>query len=287
MLQDIVDGHPVGAFHHLFVIFEQLAGRLAPLCASARVARMTCIRVGNEMLRRIGKQVSDSALAGRVILFLSYILPLADSAGLTVAAPTVGALLPDSAPEIVPDEPPVTVDVNFYRSFWSLQSAFYNPTSVTKPDGWAAFVKSAESVLNLLSAVSAVPAPPTPLVNPPELDGDAHAYFVKFLSNGRLFKLQLRDPQFRRQLLSELLAFLHTISFTPARPALPPAPKQKVATPFLPPPSSFKEKQKVISDLQNQARVILERTTPGGHAFATSLLQALIREANWVSLFFR
>ncbi|GKU91390.1 hypothetical protein SLEP1_g5272 [Rubroshorea leprosula] len=92
-------------------------------------------------------------------------------------------------------DPPegISVDFNFYKTFWSLQEYFCNPASLTlAPVKWQKFTSSLTIVLDTCEA--------QPLSDE---DGDANileeeavTFNIKYLTSSNLMDLELKDPSF-------------------------------------------------------------------------------------------
>lgn len=99
--------------------------------------------------------------------------------------------------------------------------------------------------------------------NPAEQGSQEHFFQPKYLTNSRLFRLQLRDPILRECMLTQFL-----ILFNDLARAKPPAgsttPKAKFA------------------DLTERVVALLKQTPSDGEGFSEMVSYVLERERNWV-----
>nr|GMC90540.1 THO complex subunit 1 isoform X2 [Ipomoea batatas] len=96
----------------------------------------------------------------------------------------------------------ISIDFNFYKTFWSLQECFCNPPSLSlAPAKWHKFTSSLMVVLNTFEA--------QPISdeegNANYLEDEAAAFNIKYLTSSKLMGLELKDPSFRRHILVQCL----------------------------------------------------------------------------------
>lgn len=125
-----------------------------------------------------GEDVSDNALKGPVINFK-----------------TVG---------------PVTITYKVYMAIWSLQKYFNNPSVLFEEPEWLKFEKYTETVIGLFTDY--------------HIDYQAHHHttpgdstFPKYLTSEQLCHLQIKDPQFRRQIVLQYMILLQYIERPPRK----------------------------------------------------------------------
>ncbi|KAE8895555.1 hypothetical protein PF007_g14495 [Phytophthora fragariae] len=199
------------------------------------------------------------------------------------------------ASEIVPgleidDDPSADVgpiDYNLYRTFWDLQSFFREHQMATQSaENWEKFFTELNVVLAAFegnafspddlersrdlsggpihSADATMHEPESDSsTNSAEQGSQEHFFQPKYLTNSRLFRLQLRDPILRECMLTQFL-----IVFNDLARAKPPAgsttPKAKFA------------------DLTERVVALLKQTPSDGEGFNEMVSNVLERERNWV-----
>ncbi|KAM9964974.1 hypothetical protein ACTFIW_004771 [Dictyostelium discoideum] len=253
------------------------------------------------------KRETNPDSCGRILLFLAYVFPLSDPSGLN----TKGEhnIHPEEALDFQNDimnnvngnnnnnvnnsedtttaatttattngNNDTTVDRNFYRQFWGLQTVFQNPQQVllntTVTTGgtitnitlnkikWESFIQSLELVIGSFSTH----------INLDELSQSSSNhpskkhYFTKYLTSSNLMKLQLKDSIFRKNILTQILITFQALDLT----------NQKY-------PTIFNDLQKnIIQELTNKCFKILSNTNPNGEYFSNCLSSILKREKNWI-----
>ncbi|XP_043694477.1 uncharacterized protein LOC122645210 [Telopea speciosissima] len=96
----------------------------------------------------------------------------------------------------------ISVDFNFYKTFWSLQEHFFNPGPTTLgPTKWQKFASNLMVVLDTFEA--------QPLNdddgNANNIEEEAATFSIKYLTSSKLMGLELKDPGFRRHILVQCL----------------------------------------------------------------------------------
>lgn len=93
--------------------------------------------------------------------------------------------------------------------------------------------------------------------------GGDHFFQPKYLTNSRLFRLQLRDPILRECVLTQFLILFNDLSRTK------------------PPEGSATPKSK-IAELQERVVALLKQTPSDGEGFSEMVSSVLERERNWI-----
>ena len=184
LLEDMFDTLVISEAEQLWKLVEERAPALTPFLSDtpekSTRSKLTLIRTCNELLRRLSKS-KNTNFCGRILMLLSYMLPLSDRSGVNIkgvsavseldvdetddAMPEAGqeggarALTclrtplgaPSALPRTVHHADPAgegaaeaggaSVDFAFYKTFWQLQQAFSKPSAVT---GAAAVVEIQE-----------------------------------------------------------------------------------------------------------------------------------------------
>ncbi|KAN0035292.1 hypothetical protein ACTA71_004557 [Dictyostelium dimigraforme] len=246
------------------------------------------------------KRETNPDSCGRILLFLAYVFPLSDPSGLN----TKGEhnVHPEEALDFQNDimnnvngnnvnngndtttaaaavngNNDTTVDRNFYRQFWGLQTVFQNPQQVllntTVTGGtitnitlnkikWESFIQSLELVIGSFSTHINLDELSQTSPNHPS----KKHYFTKYLTSSNLMKLQLKDSIFRKNILTQILIAFQALDLT----------NQKY-------PTIFNDLQKnIIQELTNKCFKILSNTNPNGEYFSNCLSAILKREKNWI-----
>ncbi|KAI8816086.1 THO complex subunit 1 transcription elongation factor-domain-containing protein [Fimicolochytrium jonesii] len=117
--------------------------------------------------------------------------------------------------------------------------------------------------------------------------GNGNTFFPKFLSSPNLFELQLRDPEFRRQILAQSCIILQYISMMSQDE------KDRMAKQLVDNPTILNKSVQVPYTLtpedetwvkETRARIFsaCEAMTPGGRQFSKLLLTVITHERNWI-----
>ncbi|KAL5570587.1 hypothetical protein UlMin_027162 [Ulmus minor] len=199
--------------------------------------KLVMLRTCNQLLRRLSK-ATDVVFCGRILTFLAHFFPLSERSG-------------------------ISIDFNFYKTFWSLQENFCNPASLTvAPTRWQKFASSLTVVLNTFEA--------QPLSdeegNANNLEEEAANFSIKYLTSSKLMGLELKDPSFRRHILVQCLILFDYLKA--------PAKTEKDL-----PSESMKEE---IKSYEEHVKKLLELTPPRGKDFLHKVEHILEREKNWV-----
>ncbi|CAL9065457.1 unnamed protein product [Musa banksii] len=162
--------------------------------------KLVMLRTCNQLLRRLSK-ANDVVFCGRILMFLAHFFPLSERSAVNIK----GVFNTSNETKYEKDSPDgITVDFNFYKTFWSLQEHFSNPTSTTlAPSKWQKFAFNLMVVLDTFEA--------QPLndddgnVNTLEQEEEDAVFNIKYLTSSKLMGLELKDPSFRRHILVQCL----------------------------------------------------------------------------------
>ncbi|KAJ6341106.1 hypothetical protein OIU78_009308 [Salix suchowensis] len=162
--------------------------------------KLVMLRTCNQLLRRLSK-ANDVVFCGRILMFLAHFFPLSER-----SAVNIKGVFNTSNETKYEKEPPaaISLDFNFYKTLWSLQEYFCDPSLTLSPIKWQKFSSSLTVVLNTFEA--------QPLseeeggVN--NLEEEAAAFNIKYLTSSKLMGLELKDPSFRRHVLVQCLILL-------------------------------------------------------------------------------
>ncbi|CAM8880231.1 unnamed protein product [Rhodiola kirilowii] len=160
--------------------------------------KLVMLRTCNQLLRRLSK-ANDVVLCGRILMFLAHFFPLSERSAVNIK----GVFNTSNETKYEKEAPDgISIDFNFYKTFWSLQEYFCNPPTLTNaPLKWQKFTSSLMVVLNTFEA--------QPLTdeegNANDLEEDAATFSIKYLTSSKLMGLELKDPSFRRHILVQSL----------------------------------------------------------------------------------
>ncbi|KAI3914086.1 hypothetical protein MKW92_041242 [Papaver armeniacum] len=222
--------------------------------------KLVMLRTCNQLLRRLSK-ANDVVFCGRILMFLAHFFPLSERSAVNIK----GVFNTSNETKYEKDAPKgVSIDFNFYKTFWSLQEHFCNPASSTvAPIKWHKFSANLTVVLDTFDA--------QPLTdddgNADNLDEeDAAAFSIKYLTSSKLMGLELKDPSFRRHVLVQCLILFDYLKA--------PGKNDKDG-----PSESMKEE---IRSCEERVKKLLEMIPPKGKGFLQNIERILEREKNWV-----
>ena len=201
---------------------------------------------------------------------------------------------PDSKKiRIEEDERDLNIDYALYSKFWQLQDFFRNPIQCYEKSKWLLFSKHAKDVfaifksfkLDSISGKKKYQRGPTSDIettlehskkngtsvssyeNHTKQEQQSQDYFAKYLTNQNLLQLQLSDSNFRRYILVQFL-----ILFQYLKSAVKFKNDSQVLT---------DDQSRWVSDVTEQAYVLIDETPPNGPEFAKAVKHILKREEQW------
>lgn len=220
--------------------------------------KLVMLRTCNQLLRRLTK-ANDVVFCGRILMFLAHFFPLSERSAVNIK----GVFNTSNETKYEKDPPEgISVDFNFYKTFWSLQDHFCNPASLNlAPVKWQKFTSTLTVVLNTFEA--------QPLSDEDGdaniLEEDAATFNIKYLTSSNLMALELKDPSFRRHILLQCLILFDYLKA--------PGKNDKES------PETMKEE---IKSCEDRVKKLLEMTPPRGKEFLCSIEHILERVKNWV-----
>ncbi|XP_039132127.1 THO complex subunit 1 [Dioscorea cayenensis subsp. rotundata] len=258
LLEDLTEMSTVKDCKEVFAYIERKQDILGKQELFGR-GKLVMLRTCNQLLRRLSK-ANDVVFCGRILMFLAHFFPLTERSAVNMK----GVFNTSNETKYEKDAPEgVSVDFNFYKTFWSLQEHFCNPASSTlAPSKWQKFVSSFTVVLDTFEA--------QPLSeddgNVNNLEQEEAAFSIKYLTSSKLMGLELRDPSFRRHILVQCLILFDYLKS--------PGKNDKDG-----PSEGMKEE---IGACEERVKKLLEITPPKGKEFLQSIDHILQREKNWV-----
>lgn len=221
--------------------------------------KLVMLRTCNQLLRRLSK-ANDVVFCGRIIMFLAHFFPLSERSAVNIK----GVFNTSNETKYETEAPDgISIDLNFYKTLWSLQEYFSNPASLSvTPSKWHKFNSSLTTVLSTFEA--------QPLSddegNAINLEDEAANFSIKYLTSPKLMGLELKDPNFRRHILVQCLILFDYLKA--------PGKNDKDL-----PSETMKEE---IKNCEERVKKLLDVTPPRGKEFLRSIEHILERERNWV-----
>jgi THO complex subunit 1 len=221
--------------------------------------KLVMLRTCNQLLRRLSK-ANDVVFCGRIIMFLAHFFPLSERSAVNIK----GVFNTSNETKYESEAPNgISIDFNFYKTFWNLQEHFSNPASLNPVSAkWHKFTSGLMVVLNSFES--------QPLSdeegNANNLEDEAATFSIKYLTSSKLMGLELKDPSFRRHILVQCLILFDYLKA--------PGKSDKDA-----PSEAVKEE---IKSCEERVKGLLVLTPPRGKEFLRSIEHILERERNWV-----
>ncbi|XP_071697560.1 THO complex subunit 1-like isoform X2 [Rutidosis leptorrhynchoides] len=221
--------------------------------------KLVMLRTCNQLLRRLSK-ANDVVFCGRIIMFLAHFFPLSERSAVNIKG-VFNVSNETKYEKQAPDG--ISIDFNFYKTFWSLQEYFSNPASIGVATAkWHKFSSCLTVVLNTFEA--------QPLSDEDgsanNLEDEAATFSIKYLTSCNLMGLELKDPSFRRHILVQCLILFDYLKA--------PGKSDKDL-----PSEALKEE---IKSCEERVKRLLVMTPPKGEQFLHSIEHILERERNWV-----
>lgn len=258
LLEDLTEMSTMRNCQDIFGYIESKQDILGKQELFAR-GKLVMLRTCNQLLRRLSK-ANDVVFCGRILTFLAHFFPLSERSAVNIK----GVFNTSNETKYEKEAPDgISVDFNFYKTFWSLQEHFSNPASISAaPTKWQKFTSSLLVVLNTFEA--------QPLSdeegNANNLEEEAATFSIKYLTSSNLMGLELKDSSFRRHILVQCLILFDYLKA--------PGKTDKDC-----PSESMKEE---IKSCEDRVKKMLEMTPPKGTDFLRQVEHILEREKNWV-----
>uniref|UniRef100_A0A803P346 THO complex subunit 1 n=1 Tax=Cannabis sativa TaxID=3483 RepID=A0A803P346_CANSA len=196
LLEDLTEMSTMRNCKDIFGYIESKQDILGKVELFAR-GKLVMLRTCNQLLRRLSK-ATDVVFCGRILMFLAHFFPLSERSAVNIK----GVFNTSNETKYEKDPPDgISIDFNFYKTFWSLQEHFCNPASISLvPIKWQKFLSNLLVVLNTFEA--------QPLSdeegNANNLEEEAATFSIKYLTSSKLMGLEVwwkRDgcPPFEKQ----------------------------------------------------------------------------------------
>ena len=154
------------------------------------------------------------------------------------------------------------IDYALYKNFWGLQTYFSDPALAVTASGWIEFYRSMRKAFHLFDA-----CPITFEAPPDEKSFDETLQQAKYLTDPKLLRLQIRDPDFRRAVLIQAAILLNFLKHHFA----------KVADDAAQPSERARSEMRRLGNRISDGLELL----PNGSAYSTAVNIILEREMNW------
>jgi THO complex subunit 1 len=241
------------------------------------------LRACNDLLRRLS-QSQNNVFCGRIHIFLTRIFPISEKSALNLNS---NFNLENETKfekfeiEENQEDNKENSDAKLYSSIWNVQDFFRNPNNIYETEKYKLFEQSINRVTDTFknyqlennevrSETSGLSESGIGTGSNQKMEEEVqtHVYFPKFLTSSSLTELQLSDPSFRRQILTQILFLFQYLNgyvkFRQATNVLPFSQREWV-----------KSKEKEVYSLLNQ-------TPPNGEKYTKFIKHLLERENFWI-----
>ncbi len=277
LLEEWSESLPVWELHSILDYLEARSSILAESLSSSKGKGLVLLRMCNQIIRRLSKS-KDAPLCGRVLLFISKAFPSGERSGANLR----GDINTENVTPIEGDQgdSPEGFDYPFYVSFWRLQFFMYHPVQALLSDNWGVIRKCLTDLFEtfertkcLRSAVSGGGEPP---------QGEYHGalslqLYPKFLSDTRIFSLQLSDPNFRQVIIVQVAIFLqHLLAYSESEKNRPPSTRSLTVSLL------SKDQELWITEFNRKILAQASLSLESGKSFYEQLRWILKCERNWM-----
>ncbi|KAG7290230.1 hypothetical protein NEMBOFW57_000228 [Staphylotrichum longicolle] len=309
LVEELLDSQTIAGCRKVFDFLESRRERIT--AKHFKQKQLVILRTCNELLRRLSRAL-DPAFCGRVFIFMFQSFPLGDKSSVNlrgeyhvenvttfdqeVAVVEADGEKMDVDTDAKPQkDKPLDPDA-LYPIFWSLQESFNQPKKLFDPAHFAAFKSGLEATMATFRSIR--PEQPSrakekqdrPSEEMPSLkrkrddvdDELASGFNPKYLTSRDLFKLEISDLAFRRNILVQALIIMEFLL------SLSPKAKEKLATVKAPNKSvTYSDQQlseedtKWVTDMNNAIVDYLKQGVEGPY-FNRMVETVLARDKNWV-----
>ncbi|KAJ3300665.1 hypothetical protein HK104_008599 [Borealophlyctis nickersoniae] len=303
---ELVDVFTIDGIEKLFDFLDARRGTVKEGLEPSRGKSLVLLRICGEILRRLSKS-KNMELCGRVLLFMASVYSLSERSGVNLRGEFnvenvthyEGEGEADTAMDVDGDETAKTErdDRSFYKTFWGLQRFISNPPLLCDPNNFQEFRNGFEVVLGKFHSINLEQNKKQSLDRKRKHRTDEHFgtrkndFFPKFLTSFDMFDWELKDPMFRRQILTQFAIILQYLS------SLTEAEKAKEAKYFSDRADDKKvtmnrqviqmytltaEQAKWVADVRPKITSLVENTSPNGRAFKNIISTVITHEKNWI-----
>ncbi|OQS01073.1 THO complex subunit [Thraustotheca clavata] len=276
ILEDLMDCQTIVVCEKLWGLLESRRNSLTNSdfiqAGKTNKASLSLLRMCNALLRRLSK-THNTVFCGRILMFLAFTFSLSERSAVNLNGrynlSNVTTFQSQDEFKISMEnaslEEASSTDYSLYKVFWDIQRYLRNPNAAIETDSeWNNLFKELDQVL---TAFESNPFSPEDIARSRDLqtqtstpDDKDHFFQTKYLTNSRLFYLQLRDPVLRECMLTQfLILFCHLQ-------------RSKIPT---------GASKTVLDDVHERVLRLLEKNL-NGEGFSKLLTYVLERERNFV-----
>ncbi|KAJ1728154.1 hypothetical protein LPJ61_004186 [Coemansia biformis] len=272
LLEETMDMVSVGAASEIFAHVERRAAILRRGITATGGKGVIMLKMCNSLLRRIPHS-TRSEFAGRVQIFVANSFPLSERSGVNLRGDFDRSNLPQLAEDVGGE------DEGVYRAFWSLQEYFASPQLLTATEGsgdsggFAGFAKAASLAMDEFRKTTTSKSLSL-AVNP------TGSETLKHLTLPALLRMQFGDPQFKCQVLLQLLIFIkYVLSMSGSRlQTLRETATNKFAVNEL---ALSDKDQSTLNDLRKRAGALIVSAANDRGVFSRTAQFIIYNEVNW------
>ncbi|KAJ3275322.1 hypothetical protein HDV01_000614 [Terramyces sp. JEL0728] len=264
-IEDLLDVLPVDQVEKVIDYMELRVDSLLANLDPGRGKGLTLLRICNELLKRLSKY-KHTELCGRILLYLSLVFPISDKS----ISNRSGAF--NTANTTAIEE---TIDESdFYTDFWQIQKYFSNPMLLQSE--FDDFSGKFDLALNQFEDI---------LEQERKKDDKKDAkkkrvsngsfFFPKYLTNRVLFELQMNDPYFKRQILTQFLIIHQFLLHSNSKEKTEKKIKFKVKL--------NDDQLKWLNISKSRSMKIMDRTSPHARTFLKTIQTIITHEKNWIN----
>jgi THO complex subunit 1 len=193
--------------------------------------KMTLLRTSNHLLKQCSNRDVDAEFAGSIMTTLSMVMPLSERSAMNVLGSfnvengtrwedaeefERGLMVRgcnkehpdgDNAKEGKEQESSTSLGYEFYSTFWRVQQVFTDPPStiLSSTHGYESLESFLKDIKSILTALESTP--PMISMTSKSIESNQVPHY-KYLTSSQLLHLQLKDPELRTHLLTQLLILL-------------------------------------------------------------------------------
>ncbi|KAK4153697.1 THO complex subunit 1 transcription elongation factor-domain-containing protein [Chaetomidium leptoderma] len=308
LVEELLDSQTIAGCRKVFDFLESRRERIT--AKHFKQKQLVILRTCNELLRRLSRAL-DPAFCGRVFIFMFQSFPLGDKSSVNLRGeyhvenvttfdqepPAADGEKMDVDTDAKPQkDKPLDPDA-LYPTFWSLQESFNQPKKLFDSSYFTAFKAGLEATMATFRSIR--PEQPSRArekqdkpdeeMNPStkrkrdDVDDELNSGFnPKYLTSRDLFKLEISDLAFRRNILVQALIVMEFLL------SLSPKAKEKLATVKAPNKSVTYSDQQLseedtrwATDMKNAIVDYLRQGVEGPY-FNRMVETVLARDKNWV-----
>ena len=225
LLEDCIDAAPSTSADDWWALVEAHKDALTGDPVIFKAGKFILLRLCNSLLKRLSR-TRQATLCGRILMFMAASWPLSEKSALNTKGLCHTANVTDfedeehfdeqNKEEDDDDRAPPKENYSTYKGFWSVQRWLANPPSCLKEP--KPFLEAVDVTCSALERTACTQdeldrerAALLEKQHEPAPSGDESSQMLgsqKYLTNSRLLRIQLRDPQLRTQVASQLYMVL-------------------------------------------------------------------------------